>query len=71
MALYITQEGDVLDQICYDQLGSESYLIELLELNRTCDLTQYGGPLPAGIELTLPKRKRVNVKVQPSISLFD
>jgi phage tail protein X len=69
--IYMTKEGDVLDLIAFEQLGSESHLIALIEANPELDLTQYGGPLPGGLELQLPRASLAPVRPKTRLSLFD
>ncbi len=52
---YITNRGDMLDEICYRHYGStqEGQVEAVLEANRSLDLGQYI-VLPMGLTLTLP-----------------
>lgn len=58
---YTTKAGDMWDMIAYTQMGSESYMRELLEANM-----EWAGyyRLPAGVVLTIPaveKKTRDNL----------
>lgn len=72
MRPYTTQAGDRLDQICFDELGSEQHLPQLLACNPGLYLTHYDGPLPAGIDLKLPlpEQPSAALTVKPTLSLF-
>lgn len=52
MAVYRTQDGDVLDAICLAELGSEAHVHEVLEANP--GLAARGPIYPAGIDILLP-----------------
>lgn len=69
---YTTRAGDMLDQICFDQLGSEQLLPQLLACNPQLHLTHYAGVLPAGIRLRLPlpAPSTTTLTVKPTLSLF-
>ena len=52
MAVYVTKQGDMWDQIAYEQLGSESYMGILIEKNPDLiDVVIF----PSGIEIQLPE----------------
>lgn len=51
MAEYITKSGDTWDIIAYEQLGSCSYVEQLINANRACIGTAI---FSAGTKLTLP-----------------
>jgi phage tail protein X len=50
-SIYITKQGDMFDQIAFNQLGSERYTKELMEANpKYIDHVIFS----AGIKLTIP-----------------
>lgn len=49
---YTTIQGDMWDQIAYRELGSESYMTELMALNYEYRMITV---FPSGIVLTLPE----------------
>lgn len=50
--LYITAEGDMLDEVCKRELGSEALVPAVLAANpRLADLSPV---YPAGLHITLP-----------------
>lgn len=60
---YTTIQGDTWDNIAYKQLGDESYVSELLEMN--FDSRMYT-VFPSGVVLTLPE---VTVKTDEALNL--
>ncbi len=52
MSRYTTKQGDMLDQVCADQLGDVAHLAAVLEANP--GLAALGPVYPAGITITLP-----------------
>lgn len=62
MATYITREGDLLDQICYERFGyTEGIWPQVLADNRHLALLPL--ELPAGTKIVLPDKVPV---VQPA-----
>lgn len=49
---YTTKQGDTWDKIAYSELGSESYMSDLIEANFAHRLTTV---FPSGTVLTLPE----------------
>ncbi|NAW56616.1 MULTISPECIES: tail protein X [unclassified Vibrio] len=49
---YLTRDGDVLDDICYQEYGTEQAVIAVLEANPK--LADQGTKLQAGLIITLP-----------------
>lgn len=66
MATYRTSDGDVLDRIAFDQLGSEAHVTAILETNP--NLAKRPAVLPAGVEIELPKI--APVAARPTIRLW-
>ncbi len=52
MSTYRTSQGDMLDQICKEILGSEAHVPAVLALNP--GLAALGPVYPAGLEIRLP-----------------
>ncbi len=52
MSRYTTKQGDMLDQICADQLGGVAHLAAVLEANP--GLAAQGPVYPAGVVIILP-----------------
>ncbi|MCF6776000.1 tail protein X [Thiotrichales bacterium 19X7-9] len=52
MAVYITKDGDMLDEICYQHYKSERYLVKVLEANR--NLSDANLKLKANHAIELP-----------------
>lgn len=50
--LYRTSDGDVLDEICYAEYGTEEAIYDVLEANP--GLAENGTVFSAGIEIILP-----------------
>lgn len=52
LVIYITRQGDMWDQIAYEQIGSESYMGLLIQSNpHLIDYVVF----PAGIEIQIPE----------------
>ncbi|MHC6527642.1 tail protein X [Vibrio proteolyticus] len=49
---YLTRDSDVLDDICYQEYGSEQAVVAVLEANPK--LAELGTRLPAGLIIVLP-----------------
>lgn len=65
---YRTNEGDVLDDICWRHYGVQSGAVEtVLDANR--GLADKGPIFPAGVEILLPELKPV-IEVQ-SVKLWE
>ncbi len=52
MSRYTTKQGDMLDQVCADQLGDVAHLAAVLEANP--GLAALGPVYPAGVVIILP-----------------
>lgn len=52
MSVYITTEGERLDQIAWRELGNAQLVPAILEANP--GLAEQPAALPAGLEITLP-----------------
>ncbi len=50
--LYRTRDGDMLDEICYSEYGTEQAVVAVLDANP--GLADKGAILIAGIEIILP-----------------
>jgi phage tail protein X len=60
MAKYITQNGDMLDHICFKYYGTTEVVNKVLEANR--ELAKLGAILPANIEIELPDLEKPTTK---------
>lgn len=52
MTVHVTADGDVLDAVALERMGSEAQVVRLLEANR--HIAGLGPVLPAGLRLTIP-----------------
>lgn len=51
---YRTKDGDVLDQIAFNQYGQSAAVVHILEANRELHLSDYPDRLPSGLVIELP-----------------
>ena len=70
--IYTTQDGDMLDLICYRAYaGKQSGVVEVvLEANQVNDLSSYGAVLPRGLTITLPDLAAPALRAKPLVSLW-
>jgi phage tail protein X len=66
MAQYITKDGDMLDDICWQYYGSTKVFNQVLAAN--LGLANKGALLPAGISINLPELEKPTKK--PKIKLW-
>jgi phage tail protein X len=68
-AIYVTRDGDVIDQVCWRYYGRTRGTVEkVLKANPHA----LGTPvLSAGVELTLPEIPAPTVPEAPRVRLFD
>lgn len=67
--IYVTQQDDVLDAICYRHYGDEHGTTEKV-LAQNHALALYDTHLPAGIEITLPELEKPS-HVREQVQLWD
>jgi len=67
--LYVTNQDDVLDAICFAHYGKTRGVVEkVLDVNR--GLCEYGPFLPAGITIVLPELSRNELNTNSSVVAF-
>jgi phage tail protein X len=67
MRIYRTKDGDMVDEICVAQYGSEAMTTQVYEANPR--LAELGPILPKGINITLPIQ--VETKVKSPVRLWS
>lgn len=58
--IYITSQGDMWDKIAFEQMGSEDYMVDLIQCNY--DLIDYV-IFPAGIEVVIPEIDDTQIEI--------
>lgn len=60
--VYITKSGDMWDKIAHEQMGSESFMNQLIEQNlELIDIVVF----PAGIEVAIPEVDDTQTEMPP------
>lgn len=66
--VYLTAEGEMLDQICARELGSDALAPQVLDAHPR--LAELGPVYPAGLALFLPAPDRVRPATAPRVTLW-
>lgn len=64
---YVTRDGDMLDDICWQHYGNEAVVQQVLEANP--GIADMGAVLPSGVRLVLPDV--VLAKTENVVSLWS
>ena len=67
--IYITKDGDTVDEITWKQYGTRAGLILETVLNANPGIADYGPVLPAGLSIILPDIQKP--ATEKSVKLWD